>query len=78
MYTSPPYSTAYEGCISNNFFRHSLDDSQTFYLTQLSLNDIKLFSFIIYRLVSSVPNASLFPQCELPINLMNRELPITH
>ena len=36
MGTSTWYSTASERCVSNNFFRHLLDDSQTFYSTQVS------------------------------------------
>ena len=31
--TSLRYSTATEGCVSNDFFRHSLDDSPASYLT---------------------------------------------
>ena len=37
--------TATEGCVSNDFFRHSLDDSPATYLTQLpspSLNTVEL------------------------------------
>ena len=43
--TSLQYSTATEGCVSNDFFRYSLDDSQTSYLTQVpspSLNTVEL------------------------------------
>ena len=45
MDTSLRYSIATEGCVSNDFFRHSLDDSPAPYLTQLpspSLNTIEL------------------------------------
>ena len=34
--SSLQYSTDFEGCVSNNFFRHSLDDSHTSHLTQKS------------------------------------------
>ena len=30
------YSTTSEGCVSNDFFRHSLDDSQISYLIKVS------------------------------------------
>ena len=43
--TSLWYSTATEGCVSNDFFRHLLDDSETPYLTQVpspSLNAVEL------------------------------------
>ena len=44
--TSLRYSTTTEGCVSNDFFRHSLDDSPASYLTQLlpslSLNTVEL------------------------------------
>ena len=46
--TSLQYSTATVGCVSNDFFRHSLDDSQASYLTQLpspSLNIVELIVF---------------------------------
>ena len=36
--TSLQYSTTTEGCVSNDFFRHSLDDSQTSYFIHLLLS----------------------------------------
>ena len=43
--TSLRYTTATEECVSNDFFRHSLDDSHTSHLTQVfgqSLNTVEL------------------------------------
>ena len=43
--TSLQYSTVTEGSVSNDYFRHSLDDSQTSYSTQVpnpSLNTVEL------------------------------------
>ena len=43
------YSTGSEGYISNDFFRHSIDDSQTTYLTEVSGPSLNIFELLVIR-----------------------------
>ena len=66
--TSLRYSTATEGCVSNDFFRHSLDDSPASYLTQLPSPSLNTIELIVIHNRPCEHSSKLQLEC-LPLNM---------